>query len=71
MSKSISSSQISKLQLEVLDSCIQNRLLNFPAQSVFQSPLIKENSDVFIDKWIKSGKSFSLSSFLAMNHFPF
>lgn len=71
MSKSISSSQISKLQLEVLDSCIQNRLLNFPAQSVFQSPLIKENSDVFIDKWIKSGKSFSLSSFFGNESFSF
>lgn len=63
MSKSIFSSQISKLQLEVLDSCFPNRLLNFPMQSVFQSPLIKESSDIFIDKWIKSGKSLSLNSF--------
>ena len=48
MSKSSFSSQISKLQLEILDSSFQNRLLNFPAQNVLQSPLIKESSDLFI-----------------------
>lgn len=63
MSKSSFSSQISKLQLEILDSSFQNRLLNFPAQNVFQSPLIKESSDLFIDNWTKSGKSFPLKSF--------
>lgn len=63
MSKSSFSSQISKLQLEILDSSFQNRLLNFPAQNVLQSPLIKESSDLFIDNWTKSGKSFPLKSF--------
>lgn len=63
MSKSLFSSQISKLQIEILDSSFQNRLLNFPAESPFQSPLMKENSDIFIDNWLKSGEPLPLSSF--------
>ena len=71
MSKTLFSSQISKLQLEILDSSFQNRLLNFPAESPFQSPLMKENSDVFINNWIKSGEPLALSSFFGEESLAF
>ncbi len=67
MSLASSSATISKLRQEVLLFDSKDRLLNFSSKGDFQSPLIMEAGDLFLEKWMQSKGPLPLDSFFKIS----
>ena len=67
MSPASSSANISKLRQEALLFDSKDRLLNFSSKGDFQSPLIMEAGDLFLEKWLQSKGPLPLESFFPVS----
>ncbi|MCQ2097212.1 MAG: DUF4011 domain-containing protein [Fibrobacter sp.] len=63
MSPASPSATLSKLRQEVSIFNSSDRLLNFSSKGDFQSPLIMEAGDLFLEKWLQSKGPLPLESF--------
>ena len=66
MSQATPSSVVSKVCQEAALFDSNDRLLHFSAKNEFQTPVLPESGDAFYDRWLQSGASIALDTFLPL-----